>query len=173
MKQLQAQNEFLQPEIRPFEQSFRKDVEKFVLQIQQREFCIPITYEEQKDLHDPYDFFVRQYNGNFWLALSGSQVIGTIGLVNIGGGNGIIKKMFVHKDWRGREYGIGAKLIATLESWAKSERGIKRIYLGTADILKAANRFYQKNGYIQVEKADLPAGFMLVDVDNVFYGKEL
>jgi hypothetical protein len=35
--------------------------------------------------------------------------------------------------------------------------------------MKAAHRFYEKNGFKQISKQDLPDDFPLMPVDNVFY----
>ena len=53
-----------------------------ILTIQQSEFGIPITLEAQPDLLDIPSFYQKD-NGNFWIALDGQEVIGTIALIAI------------------------------------------------------------------------------------------
>ena len=50
---------------------------------------------------------------------------------------------------------------------------VTRILLGTVDVLVAAHRFYEKNGFVRIDKRDLPAAFPLVAVDTRFYALTL
>ncbi|XHR98338.1 hypothetical protein ACFJIV_24075 [Mucilaginibacter sp. UC70_90] len=43
------------------------------------------------------------------------------------------------------------------------------IYLGTVEMLKAAHRFYEKNGFTRLAKQDLPESFPLMAADTIFY----
>ena len=49
-----------------------------ILPIQQKEFNVPITLEEQPDLLDIEGFYIRP-GGGFWGAFSGGKLVGTIG----------------------------------------------------------------------------------------------
>jgi len=138
-----------------------------ILGIQQKEFNIPITAEDQPDLRQ-IDEFYRQPGGEFWIAMHEGKVIGSIALINVGDGIGAIRKMFVHQDYRGKERGIAQKLLTNLVTYAK-EKNIKNIYLGTVPILKAAIRFYERNGFCSIEKANLPAKFPLMALDTSFF----
>ena len=48
------------------------------------------------------------------------------------------------KEFRGREYNIAQTLLETLISYCKDNE-INDIYLGTVSVLKAAQRFYERN----------------------------
>ncbi|QNK64639.1 GNAT family N-acetyltransferase [Pedobacter sp. PAMC26386] len=138
-----------------------------ILTIQQQEFNIPITAEDQPDLMQ-IDEFYKEPGGEFWVAKYNDQVIGSIALINIGENMGVIRKMFVHKDYRGKLNGIAQKLLVTLIADAK-EKGMKAIYLGTVQVLQAAIRFYQRNGFVSIEKANLPASMPLMKLDTDFF----
>lgn len=138
-----------------------------ILTIQQQEFNIPITAADQPDLSE-IDQFYKVPGGEFWIAKDQDQVIGSIALINIGDGIGVIRKMFVHKDYRGKEKGIAQKLLDTLIDYA-SAIGINAIYLGTVEKLQAAIRFYERNGFIPIEKANLPASMPLMKLDTHFF----
>jgi hypothetical protein len=43
------------------------------------------------------------------------------------------------------------------------------VYLGTIDRLRAALRFYAKNGFVEVQKESLPASFPRMAVDTRFF----
>jgi GNAT superfamily N-acetyltransferase len=138
-----------------------------VLPIQQLEFGVPITLEEQPDLMDIPGYCQRD-QGNFWVALAGAEVVGTIALLDLGGGLGALRKMFVKKAWRGKERGIARGLLETLLAWADG-RGFREIYLGTVAGYFAAHRFYEKNGFEQISAEALPPAFPRVGVDSKFY----
>jgi hypothetical protein len=98
-----------------------------ILPIQQSEFGIPISLEQQPDLVDIPAFY-RRDNGNFWVALSGDEVVGTIALLDIGNRQGALRKMFVTAAWRGAAHGVGGRLLDTLLRWCSEhdERNLSR-----------------------------------------------
>ena len=146
-------------------------VEQLVLPIQQGEFNVGITRDEQEDLVNIAAVF-QNGNGNFWVAIREGQVIGSIGLVDIGNDQVALKKMFVHRDFRGKEHGVAAELLGNAKRWCR-EHGVKQIFLGTVAQMIAAHKFYEKNGFVEVGSAELPANFPIVHVDSKFYGCRL
>ncbi|HEX6192571.1 MAG TPA: GNAT family N-acetyltransferase, partial [Chitinophagaceae bacterium] len=109
-----------------------------------------------------------QDKGNFWLMLDKGQVVGTIALIDIGNAEAVLRKMFVHPAYRGSQMGVAQVLLETLLNWCRAN-GINTIFLGTIDIMKAAHRFYEKNGFVKMDKVKLPSKFPAMKVDNVFY----
>lgn len=150
---------------------YQEQIVNLILDIQQNEFTVPITLKEQPDLLTISNFY-QQGKGNFWLAVNNDTVVGTIALLDIGNNQAALRKMFVHRDYRGKDIGIGQQLLNTLLDWAKTQ-AITAVYLGTTDIYKAAHRFYEKNGFIETTKAELPKNFPLLQVDTKFYKCEL
>lgn len=138
-----------------------------ILPIQQIEFNVPITIEGQPDLLDIESNY-HQGGGNFWGAKIDGELVGTIALINTGHNACALRKMFVKKEFRGKEYGIAQKLLETLLAYCR-EQNITDVYLGTVDILKAAHRFYEKNDFNNIAVADLPAYFPRMMADNKFY----
>lgn len=153
--------------ISTFEEGHQDAIIKMILNIQQNEFQVPITIDDQPDLMIIPAFY-QSKKGNFWVALHENEVIGTIALIDCGEGVGTLRKMFVKKEFRGKEFGIGQKLWDTLKIWAE-EHDYKHIYLGTVEKLQAAIRFYEKNGFTWIEKASLPESFPIMEVDTHFY----
>jgi len=43
------------------------------------------------------------------------------------------------------------------------------LYLGTVDLLKAAHRFYERNGFQRISKDDLPSYFPTMMGENIYY----
>jgi GNAT superfamily N-acetyltransferase len=150
----------------PFGQQFQDQLVSLILNIQQLEFSIPITEKEQPDLF-MIDEFYRKSGGEFWVAVSEGEVVGSIALIKIGNNAGVIRKMFVQKEFRGKEWGTAQLLFDSMILHCQ-EKDIHAVYLGTIDRLQAAIRFYEKNGFSIVDKSTLPADFPIMPVDNVF-----
>jgi N-acetylglutamate synthase-like GNAT family acetyltransferase len=150
-----------------YRDSVWQQVIDLIIGIQQQELGVGITANEQPDLENIHSVY-QKGNGNFWIAEEGGTVIGTIALIDIGNSEVALRKMFVHQSYRGKDKGVAAELMNTLLAWC-GNKAIKNIYLGTIDTMKAAHRFYEKNGFHQLDKMELPAGFPLMAVDNIFY----
>ena len=144
-----------------------QDIINLILNIQQNEFGVPITADDQPDLSTIPTVY-QKGNGNFWLAKQDEKIVGTIGLIDAGNGIGALRKMFVQQEFRGKELSIALSLLNTLMKWA-AVKGFKVIYLGTIPKLEAAIRFYEKNGWMRVGANDLPKEFPRMPVDTVFF----
>lgn len=151
----------------PFTPAHAPGVPALILPIQQAEFGIAVTLADQPDLLDIPGFY-QAGRGNFWVALDQGQVVGTIGLRDIGEGRAALRKMFVAASHRGREHGVAAALLDTLLAWS-SAQGLQEVLLGTTDRFLAAHRFYEKNGFEVVPRESLPASFPVMAVDSRFY----
>ena len=76
--------------------------------------------------------------------------------------------MFVDKNFRGKEKGVGQLLFDALIDWC-GEKDSKEIYLGTIDTMLAAHKFYIRNGFVEIDKTQLPETFPVMKVDNKFF----
>ena len=157
--------------IQPFENQDTDQIVDLILTIQEKEFNVPITIKEQPDLLNIPSFY-QQNKGNFWVAKHDGKVVGTIALIDCGGNIGVIRKMFVKKEFRGKEFGIAQQLFDILSEAAKQAE-MTNIYLGTLERLQAAIRFYERNGFMLIEKANLPSVFPIMSVDTHFFEKEI
>jgi len=153
--------------IQPLDNRYCARIIDVILPIQQIEFNIPVTLEGQSDLLDIETYYIGT-GGNFWGAFSQGKLVGTIALIATGHQAGAIRKMFVKKEFRGKDLGIAQQLFTTLVEYCKGP-GIADLYLGTVEVLSAAQRFYERNGFHRMEKEQLPAYFPLMPADNVFY----
>ena len=156
---------------RPFQDADTDGIRNLILPIQNDEFGLPTSWEEQPDLHDIEGYYC-QGRGNFWVAVAGDQVIGSISLVELADDNAALRKMFVAADYRGPEHGVAANLLSTLVERATAS-GLARIYLGTTSAFKAAHRFYEKHGFDLVDRDSLPSDFSFMKVDTRFYQRSL
>lgn len=144
---------------------------ELILPIQREEFGLAITAEDQPDLADVRGFYGGGCGG-FWVADAAGRIVGSIGLKDLGGGLGAIRKMFVAAGWRGREKGVGQRLLDGVLAQARAG-GLAALYLGTAEALVAAHRFYEKNGFRRIEAQALPAAYPRMAVDTRFYARAL
>jgi N-acetylglutamate synthase-like GNAT family acetyltransferase len=151
----------------PFVQSDQTEVLEVILPIQREEFGIPINAEDQPDLQAVADFY-QTGAGGFWVAKANGRVVGTIGLKDIGNKAAALRKMFVATAYRGSPSGTAKKLLTTLLTEAE-KRGITTIFLGTTDKFIGAHRFYEKNGFSEIDRHQLPATFPVMAVDTKFY----
>lgn len=106
-----------------------------ILSIQNGENHIGLTLDEQPDLKAIKESYSGK-GGEFWTALDDGKLIGTIGLMMKPDGYAVLKKFFVHKDYRSQK--IGLKLYMTLLDFAKSH-GVKHIFLDTPAAAKQSH----------------------------------
>ncbi len=156
--------------ISAYDKSMQEGIKNLILTIQRIEFGINIDIEGQPDLLNIENFY-QVNKGNFWVCKMDGQLVGTIALLDIGHKQAALRKMFVHKDYRGKAQGVSKLLLETLLQWAE-EKNIKEIYLGTTEDFLAAHRFYEKNGFEKIDINQLPVAFPIMKVDSVFYKKE-
>ncbi|GGB14096.1 MULTISPECIES: GNAT family N-acetyltransferase [Mucilaginibacter] len=155
------------PVISSLNNTYCQQIIDIILPIQQIEFNVPITLEAQPDLLD-IETNYHQTGGDFWGAIYNEQLVGTIALIAFDNNSAAIRKMFVLKEYRGKELGIAQLLLNNLIDYCK-QNNIAHIYLGTVEMLKAAHRFYEKNGFTRLAKQDLPESFPLMAADTIFY----
>jgi GNAT superfamily N-acetyltransferase len=153
--------------IAPLTNAYCQQIVDLILPIQQIEFNVPITLEGQRDLLDIEANYIRP-GGGFWGAIREGELIGTIALMDTGHAAGALRKMFVKKEFRGKELGVAQQLLKILIDYCRGH-AITDLYLGTVDMLKAAHRFYERNGFQRIKAEDLPSYFPRMRADNVFY----
>lgn len=158
--------------IQPFCPGQEDQVLNLILPIQQVEFGVPITAQDQPDLAHIPEVYQRG-RGGFWVAVKRGQVVGTLGLIEFGQapkGGGALRKMFLRKDQRGS--GLAQALLDTLLAHAQT-KGLPALWLGTLPHMDAAHRFYERNGFSRVAPENLPQDFPRMAVDTVFYTRAL
>lgn len=159
--------------IAPYAPHDRDAVAAFILGVQRGEFGLPISLEDQPDLLDVPGFYLRGAHGpgGFWVARDPSgAVLGTLALLNIGGGQGVLRKMFAAPAARGS--GLAAALLAELFAFCAGA-GIAEVFLGTTDRYLAAHRFYAKHGFARIEPEALPPAFPRMAVDTIFFRRSV
>jgi GrpB-like predicted nucleotidyltransferase (UPF0157 family)/GNAT superfamily N-acetyltransferase len=148
----------------------RDEVIAMIVSIQQGEFGLPITADDQPDLFDVAASY-QEGGGQFWIAHREGEVVGTIAAIVIEENTVALRKMFVREDHRGRS-GLASLLMETLVAWSKRS-GYRTILLGTTERMTGAHRFYAKHDFTEISPAQLPAFFPLMPVDTRFFRRDL
>ncbi|MFB9886356.1 GNAT family N-acetyltransferase [Balneatrix alpica] len=154
-------------QLQVFQAERQQEVIDLILPIQQQEFGLDIDLARQPDLTDIAGFY-QQGCGNFWLALHQQQLVGCVGLLDIGQGQAALRKMFVATPYRGSQWGVANRLLQQLLQWAQ-QQSLRDLYLGTTAQFHAAQRFYHKQGFTLIDPQQLPASFPRMAVDSLFY----
>ena len=155
------------PMVKEYSNEYQAQVVDLILHIQQQEYNIQITKEDQPDLFTIEEFY-QTGNGNFWVAICDDKVVGTISLLDIGNRQIALRKMFVDKEYRGAKFKTANLLLNNAINWAR-EKTIKEVYLGTTPQFLTAHRFYEKSGFTSISLKDLPENFPVMQVDKKFY----
>ncbi len=153
--------------IQEYSSNYQSQILDLILSIQQDEYNIPISKENQPDLLSIESIY-QFGNGNFWVALYQGEVVGTIALLDIGNHQVALRKMFVKKEYRGKIFQTAGLLLHNAIAWAKTKE-VKEIYLGTTLQFVAAHKFYEKNHFKNIEIDRLPTNFPIMQVDKKFY----
>lgn len=151
--------------------TLRKQIVNMISTIQRDEFNLPVTNEINECILKAEEEFYFNNSYNFWYANDHQgEIIGSIGLKIIDPANAEIKKFFVKAGYRGK--GVSQKLLKSLLK-AANKHHFKYIYLGTVASLHAAQRFYEKFGFLRINESDLPNKFQKCPVDTVFFKAKL
>lgn len=157
--------------IKSFESKYQPEVIDLIEQIQVGEFNLPIDSNQRKELQSISASFQKD-KGNYWVALFNEKVIGTIAVIDIGHRAFELRDVFLHKDYRGKETGFAKRLLDTVFDWAK-EHDVNTIYLGTTLDFRAAHRFYEKHGFYEIARNEMPEYCQPMDCDEKFYRFDL
>ena len=157
--------------IQPFAPDYQNQVIDLIERIQEGEFNLPIEEGQRQELHSISSSFQKD-RGNYWLALLDGKVIGTIAVIDIGHKAFELRDVFLAKEHRGLRTGFAKRLLDTVLEWSKAH-GVHTIYLGTTLAFLAAHRFYEKNGFREIGRNEMPSYCKPMDCDEKFYQLDL
>lgn len=155
--------------IETYSGKYDDEIIRLILDIQNSEFKIGLPLQEQPDLKNIQEAYKKK-GGEFWIALSGGKVIGTIALMQKGQECAVLKKFFVKAEYRSKK--IGAALYEKLLEYAH-KTGVKHIILDTPSVAHAAHRFYERAGFYKIEAKDLPVPYTYPDRNCILYRLDL
>lgn len=153
--------------IKEYSPVYELGIEQMMPEIQ-KEFSEAISGPQSTIIRQVYQLPGQKY----WVALCGDKVVGTIGIVLNDSGYAQVKRMMVHPEFRGSASGTANQLLLTALNWSRT-RKVTDIYLGTMEQFKAAQRFYEKNGFTLITTEDLPKDFKINPIDTLFYYRKL
>lgn len=156
-------------QIETYSGKYDEEIISLILNIQNNEAGIDLSLEEQPDLLDIRKNY-QENGGEFWIALSEGQIIGTIGLMLRERQCAIMKKFFVKKEFRSCK--VGLALYSELLKFAQNAN-ICNIILDTPFVAKASHKFYEKAGFRKISAAELPIPYSYPDRDSLLYLLEL
>lgn len=145
------------------------ELNNFVLGIQNGEFGLGFKKNEQLDLINTAEFYK---GGGFWVAELEGEIVGCIGLQKLNENIGVLRKMFVKKELRGTDLKIGQKLFDKLKSESQ-KLAFKSILLDTPSIAKASHRFYEKNGFLNLDRSQIPSDYTFPDRNSKIFELKL
>jgi GNAT superfamily N-acetyltransferase len=93
------------------------------------------------------EIFSQARRNAFWVVepIDGSQrIVATFGIECRDSDTTELRRMYIDATWRGR--GLAQRMLRTAEAMAR-ELGFSRMIVSTADIQRAAFRFYTKSGF--------------------------
>lgn len=173
-----------------FTPQYQKAAVALILAVQNDEFSLGLSLDEQPDLTDIFGSY-NAAGGMFWVALddendiatetadrlspadhsftTSENVVGTIGVMNLGGGIGVLKKFFVRPNYRTRK--VGFALYQALEAFCK-RAGLATLILDTPSIAQDSHRFYERNNFKRIAAEELPVPYAYPDRDSLLYLKE-
>ena len=107
----------------------------------------------ESELTRLHDIFSEAKRNGFWVVESGTQIVGTFGLQSCSPDCTELRRMYLDTGLRGR--GIAQAMLDFAQTRALA-LGFSKMILSTAEIQKAAVRFYRRNGFhhIRTEVAD-------------------
>jgi RimJ/RimL family protein N-acetyltransferase len=151
-----------------FRPAFQAEIVDLILHVQNVEYSVNISLNEQPDLLDIEGCY-RASGGAFWVALNDTgEVVGTLGLQRKTHAVGVLKKFFVSTAYRGGETNCASKLFDTLLDFSL-RRGIETIVLDTPSAATRSHAFYRRKGFRQISETDLPVQYDYPNRDSLFF----
>ncbi|MBT2658350.1 GNAT family N-acetyltransferase [Bacillus sp. ISL-18] len=155
-----------------YDERYKEEVINLIMYVQNVEFSVGISMEEQPDILDIQSNYIND-GGNFWVALNDNgEVVGSIGLQRKTNEIAVLKKFFVYKGYRGKEFGIGTGLYKALLDFATKQR-YSKVLLDTPSKATRSHSFYKKVGFKEIAKKDLPIKYDYPDRDSLIFELDL
>lgn len=143
------------------------EIAALILTIQRDEIGLDVPIQEQPELLN----IARSYrNGKFWVALAADAIVGTVGMMRYDAA-GVLKKLFVHQDFRGPG-GVSQALYERAIDWAARHK-LAAIFLDTPSVATRSHAFYRRRGFRIVDRSELPERYVFPDRDSLILKKNM
>jgi GNAT superfamily N-acetyltransferase len=141
----------------PYQEKHQQEID-FMMESIAEEFREPISTNKIANSIFPPDIYL--------VAMIENRVVGTISNTKLENNNSVLRKMFLHKNFRGQ--GIAELLLQNIINWS-NDNNVNSIYLGTMAQFTIAQKFYERLNFEQIDRELLPNDFPLNPVDSIFY----
>jgi len=98
------------------------------------------------ELRQLAEVFSEAKRNAFWVVESANEIVGSFGIESRSVSDTELRRMYLDESYRGS--GIAQRMLDFAQAEARA-LGFTRMILSTAQIQKAADRFYRKSGFIQ------------------------
>ena len=99
------------------------------------------------ELKQLLDVFSEARRNAFWVVESAGEIVGSFGIESRGVSETELRRMYLDDGYRG--LGVAQRMLDCAEAEARAF-GFTKMIVSTAEIQKAADRFYRKNGFRQI-----------------------
>jgi GNAT superfamily N-acetyltransferase len=99
------------------------------------------------ELEQLIDIFAEAKRNAFWVVESASEIVGSFGIESRGVYDTELRRMYLDKGYRG--LGVAQRMLDCAETEARA-LGFTKMIVSTAQIQKAADRFYRRRGFQQI-----------------------
>ncbi|RKY39526.1 MAG: hypothetical protein DRP75_01770 [Candidatus Omnitrophota bacterium] len=140
--------------IRQFRVEDSKEVEDLISSILKKEFPDVREAYPESDLKDINAHYAGEREG-FFVAIEKGRVVGTVGIKEDDRkqNKALLRRIFVHPDYRGKGYGL-ALLDKAIEFCKK--KGYHSLSFRSTDKMASANNLVQKRGFVERERLYFP-----------------
>jgi putative acetyltransferase len=101
------------------------------------------------ELKQILEVFSEEKRNAFWVVASAKEIVGSFGIERRNVNDTELRRMYLDEGYRG--LGIARRMLACAEAEALS-LGFTKMIVSTAEIQKAADRFYRKSGFQQIRR---------------------
>jgi len=153
--------------IQDFDVGFEEDIQQLKDAIQS-EYSTPIFTSNAMKMTE-----VIQLPGHrYWMLLHNGQLFGMIGVIILNENQAELKRFYLHQNYRSLPEKWATQLFEKVIQWCAFKK-TKQLFLGTMQVLKAANKFYLKQGFHTISRNELPKEIEIHPFDDTFYFKDL
>jgi GNAT superfamily N-acetyltransferase len=99
------------------------------------------------ELNRLLEVFSEAKRNAFWVVEDSNRIVGSFGIESRSASDTELRRMYLDKDYRGQ--GIAQRMLDWAQTNAR-QLGFTKMIVSTAQIQKAADRFYRKNGFQQI-----------------------
>ena len=99
------------------------------------------------ELREITELFSEARRNAFWVVESTDEIVGTFGIESRSVNDTELRRMYLDQGYRGS--GIAQRMLDCAEAEARA-LGFTKMILSTAQIQKAADRFYRRSGFLHV-----------------------